>query len=368
MPATNIKGTSFENVRWVFCQVTPELAADWLKRNRRNRSLKATTVAAYAQDMRNAAWLVTHQCVAFDTEGNLIDGQHRLHAVVEARAAVMMVVSTGWPAAVEKRKTMDAVDRGVQRSLADQLHLQHGVEKRQAARVVQVCNAIAAGCIGNARINKSTTETILVIYALYQNDLKWLLAQPLKENGLGQATVGACLAMARAVWAEKTAVAVEKLITGEGLFKENPILPLRNWLLGIGSREDKALIRNTVFHHLAAFVDGKSCSAVVSTNPAAYKRMLRLHAVRVRRICALYNMPEPEGLDDKPAAAAAAAVNATSPEALKLVATLGETFTVLDLKARVDENAGQWLLVWKNKGWIEPAGVNTFRQTAKFGK
>ena len=37
---------------------------------------------------------VTHQCIAFDKDGNLIDGQHRLAAVLQTRQTVKMTVAT----------------------------------------------------------------------------------------------------------------------------------------------------------------------------------------------------------------------------------------------------------------------------------
>ena len=103
IPAADINDTPFAGVRFAFCDVTPELAAEWLKHNRRNRKVKDTTVEAYAMDMRNGAWQTTHQGVAFDLAGNLIDGQHRLRGIVQARRPVLMVVSHGWPAVLEKR-------------------------------------------------------------------------------------------------------------------------------------------------------------------------------------------------------------------------------------------------------------------------
>jgi hypothetical protein len=144
VPAANINGTPFEKVCFIFCLVTPELASDWLKHNRKNRRLKETTLEAYAMDMRNGAWLTTHQGIAFDAADNLTDGQHRLQGIVRSKRPVLLLISTGWPVESSKRKTMDAVDRGVNRSLADQLHLQHDIVPRDALRVVQICNSTQA--------------------------------------------------------------------------------------------------------------------------------------------------------------------------------------------------------------------------------
>lgn len=368
IPFADIRATPFANVRFTFCLVTPELAADWLKANLKNRRLKEKTVDAYAMDVRNGAWLTTHQGIAFDEDGNLIDGQHRLQAIVRAKRAVLILVTTGWPRVSEKRKTMDAVDRGVNRSLADQLHLQHDIAPRDAMNVVRICNGIAAASFGLSRVAKSTTDTILAVFALYKTEITWLLANPITQDGLKQSTVAACLVMARSVWADKTADALNRLQTGENLTRENPILQLRNWLMGDGKHEDNVVIGRAVFYHLAAFVDGKSTPFIIINSDVAYIRILKLHKVRVEKICAIYNQSLPEILqtvEDKPKATAIAA---NSPEAVKIGESLPVIFSSTDMMARTDGNSGQWLMVWLKKKWIESAGVNQFRKLEGFGK
>jgi hypothetical protein len=368
-PAANIKDTPFAHVKFAFVNITPELAADWLKANRKNRKLKDRTVEAYGMDMKNGAWLTTHQGIAFDDDDNLIDGQHRLMGVVQSKTAVLMLVTRGWPAGGGKRKTMDAVDRGVQRSLPDQLHLQHDIERRDAGKVVQICNAVAAACAGMVRVHKSTTDTVLAVFAIYKPEIQWFLANPITQHGLKQATVAACMVMGRSVWADKTDDALKRLQTGENLTRENPLLHLRNWLMGAGGDEYADLVRRVTFHHLAAFVDGKAVPQICLNSELALNRVLKLHQVRVEKICAIYGQTLPAALR----AAAAdevkpVKVSAKSPEAIKIGWTLNEVFTSTDLVARVDDVGGQWLLVWLNAGWIVSAGVGQFRKTEKFGK
>jgi len=73
--------------------VTPELAGKWLERNHEgNRPINWRNVEAFANDMRSGAWRLTHQGICFDAHDRLIDGQHRLHAVVQSGATVKMLV------------------------------------------------------------------------------------------------------------------------------------------------------------------------------------------------------------------------------------------------------------------------------------
>ena len=75
--------------------VTPELAQAWLKQNTFNRPISAPTVRRYASDMSNGRWKLNHQGLAFSEEGVLVDGQHRLMAIVKADSTVKMMVTWG---------------------------------------------------------------------------------------------------------------------------------------------------------------------------------------------------------------------------------------------------------------------------------
>lgn len=72
--------------------VTPTLAAKWLERNTRNRPLSNSVVLRYAADMRAGRWKVTGDAIAFDTTGAVINGQHRLWAVLESNVTIKMLV------------------------------------------------------------------------------------------------------------------------------------------------------------------------------------------------------------------------------------------------------------------------------------
>jgi hypothetical protein len=99
--------------------VTPELATVWLGRNARNRNVKQGKVK-YAVDMRNGHWRMTGEPIKFDWAGNLLDGQHRLHALILAGVEVDMVVIFGLDP-----ESQDVMDTGAKRSAADALSL-HG--------------------------------------------------------------------------------------------------------------------------------------------------------------------------------------------------------------------------------------------------
>jgi len=78
-------------------EVTPALAAAWLDQNENNRPVNWNYVAQLARDMKAGRFPCTHQGIAFDTSGRLIDGQHRLWAVLEADIPVRIRVFRNEP-------------------------------------------------------------------------------------------------------------------------------------------------------------------------------------------------------------------------------------------------------------------------------
>ena len=76
--------------------ITPVMAKEMLERNaKNNRRVSRDVVQRYARIMKSGGWNLTHQGIAFDDKGTLIDGQHRLNGIVQANVPVQMMVTYG---------------------------------------------------------------------------------------------------------------------------------------------------------------------------------------------------------------------------------------------------------------------------------
>lgn len=116
-------------MRYVKMTITPEMAEQFLKRNLVNRKhIRLSWVQALAAEMRQGTFRLTHQGIAFNTKGDLIDGQHRLHAIIESGCTVEMYVAFDCPADTAMEWP---VDRGAMRSVADTM----GIHPQEAALV-----------------------------------------------------------------------------------------------------------------------------------------------------------------------------------------------------------------------------------------
>ena len=75
-------------------EVTPETAAQWLKGNTQNRPINEEKVAEYAEKMRLGTWRSGRGMpIIRRSDGRLINGQHRLYAIIRAGVAVRLRVA-----------------------------------------------------------------------------------------------------------------------------------------------------------------------------------------------------------------------------------------------------------------------------------
>jgi len=96
--------------------ISPTLAALMLEKNRNdNRNKRPSAYGRYADDMRSGRWKLTHQGIAFDRNGDLCDGQHRLTACVTSEKSFETLVFFG----IGGNEEMASLDTGAIRSTTD---------------------------------------------------------------------------------------------------------------------------------------------------------------------------------------------------------------------------------------------------------
>lgn len=121
--------------------VTPEMAKRWLERNTENRNVNHARVKAIARDIKDGHWDCTHQGIAIASDGTLVDGQHRLMAIVQANKTVRVPVAMNAPKSTH-------IDSGAIRSLT---------------------NRIQMGTNGLDWVNKNTTAAVRVINSMFSS-------------------------------------------------------------------------------------------------------------------------------------------------------------------------------------------------------
>ena len=94
--------------------ITPEVAAELLATSYGNRPINKPTVLEYAVIMDSDKWSPTASKIDLDEKGRLVNGHHRLEAVILAQKTVKMLVHRGVPT-----QDRDVIDTGRARTLSD---------------------------------------------------------------------------------------------------------------------------------------------------------------------------------------------------------------------------------------------------------
>lgn len=94
--------------------ITPSSAERYLAKTKRNRSVKASHLRELEQAMSTGAFLTAGDPIRFNSQGELIDGQHRLLACIHTGTHFDAVIVTQL-----EPKAQDVIDTGLRRSHAD---------------------------------------------------------------------------------------------------------------------------------------------------------------------------------------------------------------------------------------------------------
>lgn len=96
--------------------ITPAMAADWLKKVAPNRRLSENAINRYAKDMREGRWDANGSTIVMGRSGKILDGQHRLNAIIKAEIPISMIVVSG-----VADESFRSIDTGRARSVSDVL-------------------------------------------------------------------------------------------------------------------------------------------------------------------------------------------------------------------------------------------------------
>lgn len=169
--------------------VTPALASEWLDKNY-NRKLYLRAVAAMSKAILSGQWQVIHQGIAFIGDfKRLVDGQHRLKAIVDSAVAQVMLVTTGFT-----EKSILAMDDHTRRTVAD---MQILVYKDASSSSGKITSAARAMYLGAGTFKKLSRQDAGEFIQAHNEALKAIIGYyTVTTNGLSRAPVLAALARA----------------------------------------------------------------------------------------------------------------------------------------------------------------------------
>ena len=230
-------------------EITPDVARATLQDNRMNRAVRRATVQQYAAEMSGGLWKENGEPIIIGSDNVLIDGQHRLLAIIESGTTQKMIVA--YDVDPEARRT---VDGGLRRSSSDVLSvegLQNG--HRAGAALAAMINIIR----GSRNFTGSVPKELLIgAYFEIEKELHESLNATARARGVSG------IPWDRGYWTAALTVVVPAL--GEER-RDRLFDVMCGYGVIQGSFEDKALRRARRVNSIADACDGFAAVQMLCT-------------------------------------------------------------------------------------------------------
>jgi hypothetical protein len=247
--------------------LTPRRAAPLLGRYSGGRARGQNAVTRIVTSIEDGKFVLTHQAVAVDVNGNMYDGSHRNEAVLKSGEAILIPIAYNCaPFAVKY------TDLGRGRSPADSLALSpHGFTHcTMVARMTKEA-MMGMSFAGYARI---PSEMIVRVAELHHEKVKWVFRHCAPRRGMRGPMYGSILRAVAALWNDEASLA--RVAEFCGLLRESshtggaacPLNKLLQYMQspksfhnrpGYSTEGKELYLRTTVA--LKHFVDGKELKA-----------------------------------------------------------------------------------------------------------
>lgn len=209
--------------------ISPAMAKSMLGTMVSNRKLIDDVVKAYARDMENDNWELNGEPIIFDEDGSLIDGQHRLTAIIKARKAIRLLVVRG-----TKTHAFKTIDSGVKREFSHVLHVQGFADTLNISAATSMLRRIlvleAKQLRGGYR-QRATNQELEAYFFEHKYEILRAMSPSIRTRDWLIRSVGAVVFIlcARVDFFEATAF-FDDLHTGALLLPKDPVLQLRKCL------------------------------------------------------------------------------------------------------------------------------------------
>jgi len=221
--------------------VTPEMARRWLdpEINKTYRRLKPVVVRKYIADMSDAHWIFNGDSLKFDTNGKLLDGQHRLHAVIAmGRPVDFLIVRNLHPDAYL------TIDIGARRTVGDMMQRSGSKQSTAAGAAAKVLYWFETGQALDFNAIYSTAQLIDTYkeHPALEEFVAHYVNSPIRRKLLAGFAWPVVAYVASRRYPVEWDAFQQAVAEGSDLSKGDPRHALREWLLNRASR--KRQVRN----------------------------------------------------------------------------------------------------------------------------
>jgi hypothetical protein len=148
--------------------ITPTVAKQYLEANISNRRVKIPVVMQYANDMLNGRWKEdTAETIKISKTGIVLDGQHRLMAIVKSGVSVFFTVAINLDDSV-----FDVIDTGSSRNASDTFKVKGIKQESSIPSTISFYNLLSKNMKQGARKNNKSTNAML-LEQYYEDEMFW---------------------------------------------------------------------------------------------------------------------------------------------------------------------------------------------------
>lgn len=160
VPKPNNRTNRYMNIHTTIERITPDLAEKYLEANTANRTLRQNHVYKLASDIKGGRWHLNGSSIVFNGDGTLLDGQHRLAAIVHAGEPVDVLVVRG-----VSKAAMPSIDANISRKASDVAHLAGFINTNVVTGAARILLNVRDNVI--ARSDWASTGTIMEFLRLH---------------------------------------------------------------------------------------------------------------------------------------------------------------------------------------------------------
>ena len=240
--------------------ITPSYAKQLLAQGIKNRPISEAAVLRYARDMAEGRWQSNGQGIVLTEAGMLLDGQHRMHAVIRADVPVGMLVVRG-----VQQETFVTIDSGRARKLQDVLSIDGYRNANQlAASARQAYNYIVGSHLRQSP-TKSSLRDFVADYP-YLSEIGNHIFQrsgkgPIRRLSTSMASV-MFIANSRHRYDPEVMEFHDAVVSGQDLSRGDPRFALREWIINHSTKGSHVLPQNILFSAVGrawnAYAEGRA--------------------------------------------------------------------------------------------------------------
>lgn len=204
--------------------VSPAKARALLESQQRNRNIRENVVREYAEAMKSGRWRLNGETIKISNTGRLLDGQHRLSAIILADREVVLSITTGLD-----EDTFDTIDIGLKRTAGDVLRMEGCLNATAVAGAMRLYDSIVQNKTdGLVILTPDEARARWVVDPMFETAIKSVLCC---NKVLQPSVAGALWIMFSRKDREAADKFFEDLGSGANLAERDPCLVLRERLL-----------------------------------------------------------------------------------------------------------------------------------------